>query len=78
VITGWFYSGAGFSVLIAGLFHSMHDAIVNSTGLLAVVGLSQFEVLLIMAGLSCQLRRSSPSLLEVVSGSTDQEPSAAT
>jgi hypothetical protein len=53
VITGWFYSGAGFSVLIAGLFHSMHDAIVNSTGLLAVVGLSQFEVLLIMAGLSC-------------------------
>jgi hypothetical protein len=38
-------------VLIAGLFHSMHNAIVNSTGLVLVVGLPQFEVLLIMAGI---------------------------
>jgi len=37
-------------VLIAGLFHAMHNAIVNATGLVAVVGLSQFEVLVIMAG----------------------------
>jgi hypothetical protein len=37
-ITGWLYNGAGSSVLIAGLFHSMHNAIVNSTGLVAVVG----------------------------------------
>jgi membrane protease YdiL (CAAX protease family) len=50
-ITGWLYNGAGSSVLIAGLFHSMHNAIVNSTGLVAVVGLPQFEVLLIMAGI---------------------------
>ena len=53
LITGWLYSGAGFSVLIAGLFHSMHNAIVNPTGLVAVVGLPQFEVLVIMAGMSC-------------------------
>jgi hypothetical protein len=50
LITGWLYNGAGSSVLIAGLFHSMHNAIANSTGLVAVVGLPQFEVLLIMAG----------------------------
>jgi hypothetical protein len=31
-------------VLIAGLFHSMHNAIVNSTGPVAVVDLPQFEV----------------------------------
>jgi uncharacterized protein len=30
-ITGRLYNGAGSSVLIAGLFHSMHNAIVNST-----------------------------------------------
>jgi hypothetical protein len=29
----------------------MHNAIVNSTGLVAVVGLPQFEVLMIMAGI---------------------------
>jgi hypothetical protein len=40
----------GSSVLIAGLFHSMHNAIVSSTGLVAVVALPQFEVLVIMAG----------------------------
>jgi uncharacterized protein len=50
-ITGWLYNGAGSSVLIAGLFHSMHNAIVNSTGLVAVVALPQFEVLVIMAGI---------------------------
>jgi hypothetical protein len=32
-ITGWLYNNAGSSVLIAGLFHSMHNAIVNSAGL---------------------------------------------
>jgi hypothetical protein len=32
LITGWLYNGAGSSVLIAGLFHSMHNAIVSSTG----------------------------------------------
>jgi uncharacterized protein len=50
-ITGWLYNGADSSVLIAGLFHSMHNAIVNSTGLVAVVALPQFEVLVIMAGI---------------------------
>jgi membrane protease YdiL (CAAX protease family) len=50
-ITGWLYNGAGSSVLIAGLFHSMHNAIVNSTGLVAVVALPQFEVLVIMGGI---------------------------
>jgi uncharacterized protein len=49
-IVGWLYNGAGSSVLIAGLFHSMHNAIVNSTGMVAVVGLPQFEVLVIMGG----------------------------
>jgi CAAX protease family protein len=51
LITGWLYNGAGSSVLIAGLFHAMHNAIVNSTGLVAVVALPQFEVLVIMAGI---------------------------
>jgi uncharacterized protein len=51
VIAGWLYNSAGSSVLIAGLFHSMHNAIVNSTGLVAVVGLPQFEVLVIMDGI---------------------------
>jgi uncharacterized protein len=51
LITGWLYNGAGSSVLIAGLFHSMHNAVVNSTGLVAVVALPQFEVLLIMGGI---------------------------
>jgi Ni,Fe-hydrogenase I cytochrome b subunit len=47
----WLYNGAGSSLLITGLFHSMHNAIVNSTGLVAVVALPQFEVLVIMAGI---------------------------
>jgi hypothetical protein len=51
LITGWLYNSAGCSVLIAGLFHSMHNAIVNPTGLAAVVALPQFEVLVIMAGI---------------------------
>ena len=51
LITGWLYNGAGSSVLIARLFHAMHNAIVNPTGLVAVIGLPQFEVLLIMAGI---------------------------
>jgi len=48
VITGWLYNSAGSSVLIAGLFHAMHNAIVNPTGLVAAVALPQFEVLVIM------------------------------
>jgi uncharacterized protein len=51
LIAGWLYNGAGSSVLIVGLFHSMHNAIVNSTGLVAVVGLPQFEVLVIIDGI---------------------------
>jgi membrane protease YdiL (CAAX protease family) len=51
VITGWLYNSAGSSVLIAGLFHSMHNAIVNLTGLVAVIRLPQFEVLVIMGGI---------------------------
>jgi hypothetical protein len=51
LITGWLYNGAGASVLIAGLFHSMHNATVNPTGLVAVASLPQFEVLVIMAGI---------------------------
>jgi hypothetical protein len=51
VITGWLYNSAGSSVLIAGSFPSMHNAIVNTTGLVAVVALPQFEVLVIMAGI---------------------------
>ena len=51
LIAGWLYNGAGSSVLIAGLFHSMHNAIVNTTALVAVVDLPQFEVLVIMDGI---------------------------
>jgi uncharacterized protein len=51
LIAGWHYNSAGSSVLIAGLFHAMHNAIVNSTGLVAVVDLPQFEVLVIMDGI---------------------------
>jgi hypothetical protein len=42
LITGWLYNGAGPSVLIAGLVHSMHNAIANPTGLVLVVALPQF------------------------------------
>jgi hypothetical protein len=47
LITGWLHNRAGSSVFIAGLFHSMHNAIV--AGLVDVLALPQFEVLVIMA-----------------------------
>jgi membrane protease YdiL (CAAX protease family) len=51
-IVGWLYNGAGASVLIAGLFHSMHNAMVNPTGFgVAVLGLPQGDILVIVAGL---------------------------
>jgi uncharacterized protein len=51
-IVGWLYNGAGASVLIAGLFHSMHNAVVNPTGLgVAVFEIPQTDTLLIMSGL---------------------------
>jgi hypothetical protein len=31
LIVGWLYNSAGASVLIAGFFHAMHNAIVSST-----------------------------------------------
>jgi uncharacterized protein len=49
LIVGWLYNSAGASVLIAGLFHAMHNAIVSSTGLVAVVALPQSVVLVLMA-----------------------------
>jgi uncharacterized protein len=51
LIVGWLYNSASASVLIAGLFHAMHNAIVSSTGLVAVVALPQFEVVVIMAAI---------------------------
>jgi hypothetical protein len=51
LIAGWLYNSAGSSVLMAGLFHAMHNAIVSSTGMVAVVALPQFEVLVIMDGI---------------------------
>jgi membrane protease YdiL (CAAX protease family) len=73
LITGWLYNGAGSSVLIAGLFHSMHNAIVNSTGLVTVADLPQFQVLVIMAGIVVLARRQSPLPREAVPGSTDHQ-----
>jgi hypothetical protein len=52
LIVGWLYNAFGASVLIAGLFHAMHNAMVNPTGLgVAVLGLPPEEVLLILTGL---------------------------
>ena len=51
LIAGWLYNSAGSSVLMAGLFQAMHNAIVSSTGMVAVVALPQFEVLVIMDGI---------------------------
>jgi uncharacterized protein len=52
LIVGWLYNASGASVLIAGLFHAMHNAMVNPTGLgVAVLGLPQEEVLLVLTGL---------------------------
>jgi membrane protease YdiL (CAAX protease family) len=71
VITGWLYNSAGSSVLIAGLFHAVHNAIVNPTGLVAVVALPQFEVLLIMAGIVVLAGAIITVAPEAVSDSTD-------
>jgi membrane protease YdiL (CAAX protease family) len=46
VVIGWLYNASGASVLIGGLFHAMHNATVNPTGLaVAVLDLPQGEVL---------------------------------
>jgi uncharacterized protein len=46
VFIGWLYNASGASVLIGGLFHAMHNATVNPTGLaVAVLDLPQGEVL---------------------------------
>jgi hypothetical protein len=45
------YNATGASVLIAGLFHAMHNAMVNPTWLgVAVLGLPQAEVLVVLSG----------------------------
>jgi uncharacterized protein len=52
LIVGWLSNAADASVLIAGLFHAMHNTLVNPTGLgVAVLGLPQVEILAILAGL---------------------------
>lgn len=52
LIVGWLYNAAGSSVLIAGLFHAMHNAMVNPTGLgVAILDLPQIDVLAILSGL---------------------------
>jgi F0F1-type ATP synthase membrane subunit c/vacuolar-type H+-ATPase subunit K len=76
LITGWLCNRAGSSVLIAGLFHSMHNAIVNSTGLVAVVELPQFEVLVIMAGIVVLGAAIIAVATRGVSGSTDHQEAA--
>lgn len=49
IVIGWLYNASGMSVLIGGLFHAMHNAIVNPTGLgVAVLGLPQGEALLVV------------------------------
>ena len=46
VVIGWLYNASGASVLIGGLFHAMHNATVNPTGLaVAVLDLPQGDVL---------------------------------
>lgn len=50
LIVGWLYNASGSSVLIAGLFHAMHNVMVNPTGLgVAVLGLPQLDVLAIVS-----------------------------
>ena len=52
-IVGWLYNGSGSSVFIAGLFHAMHNAMVNPTGLgIAVYGVPQTDILVIISGLA--------------------------
>ena len=51
LIVGSLYNATGSSVLIAGLFHAMHNAMVNPTGLgVAALDLPQAEVLVVLAG----------------------------
>jgi membrane protease YdiL (CAAX protease family) len=53
LIVGWLYNGSGSSVLIAGLFHAMHNAMVNPTGLgVTVYGVPQTDILVIISGLA--------------------------
>jgi membrane protease YdiL (CAAX protease family) len=53
LIAGWLCNGAGSSVLIAGLFHAVHNAMVNPTGLgVAVYGVPQTDILVIVSGLA--------------------------
>jgi membrane protease YdiL (CAAX protease family) len=50
IVIGWLYNASGASVLIGGLFHAMHNATVNPTGLgVAVLDLPQGEVLFLIA-----------------------------
>jgi uncharacterized protein len=52
IIVGSLYNVTGASVLIGGLFHAMHNALVNPTGFgVAVLGLPQTEILIIVSGL---------------------------
>jgi uncharacterized protein len=52
-IVGWLYNASGSSVLIAGLFHAMHNAMVNPTGLgVAVYGVPQTDILVIISALA--------------------------
>jgi CAAX protease family protein len=52
-IVGWLYNGSGSSVFIAGLFHAMHNAMVNPTGLgIAAYGIPQTDILVIISGLA--------------------------
>ena len=47
-VIGWLYNASGASVLIGGLFHAMHNATVNKSGLAgAVLELPQGEVLFV-------------------------------
>lgn len=52
LMVGWLYNSAGASVLIAGLFHATHNAVVNPTGFgVTVLELRQGDVLVIVSGL---------------------------
>lgn len=53
LIAGWLYNASGASVLIVGLFHAMHNSMVNPTGFgVSVLGLPQDEVLAVVSGLA--------------------------
>lgn len=52
LMVGWLYNSAGASVLVAGLFHATHNAVVNPTGFgVTVLELPQGDVLVIVSGL---------------------------